>query len=103
MIGEPAVRALVAAFGDHVRDHYRDAAASTPHRDRVLEVLNGLAITTATVLAGTGGDDAALAFFQDALERQLAGLLAALGSGEIESEAGKHGRPTGGYRRDNQA
>jgi hypothetical protein len=77
MIREREVRALVAAFGVHVREHYR-AAGGDVGRDRVLEVLNAIAITTATVLAGTGGDRQALDFFADALAQQLASLLAEL-------------------------
>ena len=76
MIREREVRALVAAFGVHVREHYLPGDELA--RDRVLEVLNAIAITTATVLAGTGGDRQALDFFADALAQQLASLLAEL-------------------------
>jgi hypothetical protein len=75
MIRKSAVAALVAAFGVHVRDHYRDAAAGPPEQDRVLEALNALAISTAVVLAGTGADPRAAAFFLEAVQAELAELI----------------------------
>lgn len=80
MIREEQVRALVAAFGLPIRDHYRGAAVLglAPEADRVLEVLNALAVSTATVLAGTGADPRAVAFFLEALENQVAALQADL-------------------------
>jgi hypothetical protein len=86
MIREPAVRALAGAFGVHLRDHYRaaGAAAGPLDRDRVLEALNALAISTAVVLAGTGGDHQALAFFLDTVEQQLAAHLAELAAEQGE-------------------
>lgn len=68
------VKDLVDRFGVVVRDHYRDNPVD---RDRVLELLNGFAVSTAIVLAGTGGDQAAVEFYLEALEVQLSTLLAA--------------------------
>lgn len=76
MIDETMVRILVGRFGVVVRQHYSD---DTPSRDRLLELLNALAITTATILAGTAPPrEIPLAndFFLDALGNQLESLLA---------------------------
>lgn len=53
-----------------IRSYYLGRPAS---RDRVFEVLNALAAATATVIKGTGNDQAARDFFGAALDRNVKG------------------------------
>ena len=61
------VEGLVMAIMEPIRDHY---LAGPPGRGRVLEALNALATTVATVVAGTG-DREARRFFDQALSGEL--------------------------------
>jgi hypothetical protein len=75
-MSEPLNEARVRALSKHlfkvVADHYK--SQPIPKRSQVLEVLNALAITTATVLAA--GDESAQMFFDLALENQITMLRA---------------------------
>jgi hypothetical protein len=70
-LDDDRVEFLAKRFMGIVRSHYLQGPTS---RDRVLEVLNALAVTVAFVLAGSGGD--AQEFFNDALENQSEEILA---------------------------
>ena len=74
-LADDRVEFLAIRFMGIVRSHYLQAP---PGRDRVLEVLNALAVTVAFVLAGTGDD--AQEFFNDALENQIDEILGSGGA-----------------------
>jgi hypothetical protein len=67
MTGEGRVRELTDPMFKIIRDHYLGGPTS---RERVLEVLNALAICSAYVIAGAE-DDKAQEFFNEALEKQI--------------------------------
>jgi hypothetical protein len=73
LLDNDRVEFLAKRFMGIVRSHYLEGPTG---RDRVLEVLNALAVTVAFVLAGAGGDDSAQEFFNEALENQIEEILA---------------------------
>lgn len=74
MMRRVVVEKLGGTFMERIRDHFLDGP---PSHDKVLECLNALAITAATVMHGVGDDrDQALAFFIRAINDQLTMLEA---------------------------
>lgn len=73
------VETMFRRFAGIVNAHYKAGPAD---RDRVFEVLNALACTTAFVLAQIE-DNEAQEFFNDALEHQIDAALEAKARGEI--------------------
>jgi hypothetical protein len=66
MIDPKAVQELATHFFESVSDHY----TRPPSPERVLEVLNALAIVAGTTIAGTGNDQAAVsAWFANAVDQ----------------------------------
>jgi hypothetical protein len=71
-LDEERVRVIAKQLFKIVVDHYK--SSPTPERSHVLEVLNALAVTTGTVLAGC--DARAHVFFILGLENQITELRA---------------------------
>lgn len=71
-LDEKSVSDLAQAIIGCLRDHYetRMRALDGPNYCITLETLNALAISVAVLLAGTGWDPDAVAFFDNALETQ---------------------------------
>jgi len=76
-LDEGPVHELAHAIAVCIREHQvrRMAELGTPSRAIPLEGLNALAFNVALLLAGTGSDPEARAFFTGALEQNLSSIM----------------------------
>jgi hypothetical protein len=79
-LDEERIKGLSDVLLLKLKDNYEKGP---PGRVRVYESLNALAIAAATVLAGTGFDHNAVAFFEAATKNQLMEINKELGVGKI--------------------
>jgi hypothetical protein len=67
VLDEETVETLVDEFGTIIRNHFR---AGPIHRNRVLEILNALAISVSSIVVGCDDPEAGR-FFELALNQQM--------------------------------
>ncbi len=66
------VERLTHEIAGAIREHYLTHENPEADRAKVFEVLNALAVSTATVLRGTGCSTEAMLFFSMALQQNMA-------------------------------